>query len=231
MRMFCCELDFLVLGIAFWGWWGEMDLGMGWIWEMRYERWEMGRWKMGERRWNPPLVSDLRYLPLPTNPLICDPTHHTAQAPPYQAPQKILSANTTSNTAQVIFALVEELESTTDSPQIQNENTLPLLQEAIELFQRCLALQKANYEEYDAQTRSGELASGEDGEMGSGNADVEMDVDGDRSRDGGGGGQEIEEERWATIVSPPTATEIVDTVLAQLNCLAFFATRYASSQS
>ncbi|RDW83437.1 hypothetical protein BP5796_04928 [Coleophoma crateriformis] len=108
------------------------------------------------------------------------------------------------NTAQVLTSLAEAI---TDGRAASNEDGLPLLEEAIELFQRCLALQEYQHTESMSQ------AEGMEAE--------EPDVPDDE--DGGASLADPEEPpqdaRWATIVEPVTKDTLLDTLLAQLETL------------
>jgi hypothetical protein len=113
---------------------------------------------------------------------------------------------TTSNTAQILTSLVE---ATTDSGSNPGPDSLSLLEEALGLFQRCLAVQEYHYTESQAQA----AAIPEDASM--------DDVDVPDTEDGGASlaSDEPQDDRWATIVEPVTNSTLLDTVLAQLETL------------
>ncbi len=120
------------------------------------------------------------------------------------------------NTAQLLTSLVDALNENgkDDTPR---EEILRMLEEAIELFQRCLALQEFQFAEAQAQN------------------DVLMDTDETPDIEAGGvsisndgatsenpeaeRGETVEDDRWATIVEPITNDALLDTVLAQLETL------------
>jgi hypothetical protein len=83
------------------------------------------------------------------------------------------------------------------------------LEEALGLFQRCLALQEYLYTESQAQV----AAMPDDASMG--DADVPDTEDGGASLTP----NEPQDDRWATIVEPITNNTLLDTVLAQVETL------------
>ena len=91
--------------------------------------------------------------------------------------------------------------------KFSSEDGLSLLEEAIELFQRCLALQEYQYTESRAQS------------------EVMQDTDQTSDPDEGGASlsesssQPPQDDRWATIVEPVTSDTLLDTLLAQLQTL------------
>jgi hypothetical protein len=78
------------------------------------------------------------------------------------------------------------------------------LEEALGLFQRCLALQEYQYTESQAQAAAMP-----------GDADVPDPEDGGASLTS----NEPQDDRWATIVEPITNNTLLDTVLAQVETL------------
>jgi hypothetical protein len=106
-----------------------------------------------------------------------------------------------SNTAQVLTSLVEVL-SESRSDVGSREDELCLLKEAIELFQRCLTLQEYNLTESEARAKT-EASTPRDSEAG----------------EQPGSQVAREEERWAMVIEPVTNDTLLDTVLAQLECL------------
>ncbi|KAG4030434.1 hypothetical protein MFRU_012g01680 [Monilinia fructicola] len=109
------------------------------------------------------------------------------------------------NTAQVLTSIAEV---TSETRNIGNDDNLALLEEAIELFQRCLALQEYQYTESQAQ------------------ADFVPKSDSDPDPEEGGvslsdaTSQPPQDDRWATIVEPVTLDTLLDTLIAQLQTLA-----------
>lgn len=108
-------------------------------------------------------------------------------------------ANLLSNTAQVLTSLAQAIDNTNDP--------LPLLEEAIELFQRCLTLQEYYHTEYlDRLDNSDPTKNPAE------NTPVHADTPPSREAS-------LEAERWATIVEPVTVDTLLDTILAQLETL------------
>jgi hypothetical protein len=138
----------------------------------------------------------------------------------------ISCTNVLSNTAQVLTSLVEAL-SEDRSGSISKDDGLKLLEEAIELFQRCLTLQEFHYAESQAQEETAAQTpqpSGieiQDSEAASSPA-TSSNVSAPSTMPPEAGGSpttQTTEERWATIVEPVTNDTLLDTVLAQLETL------------
>jgi hypothetical protein len=118
------------------------------------------------------------------------------------------NADTLFNTAQVLTSIAEEI-SKDDS--VSDVGAVRYLEEALELLQRCLALQGFRYEEAQEQEAEARRANEEDGGEGLPIGET-------------GEPQEISEpgsdqERWASIVEPVTKDTLVDTAIAQLSTL------------
>ncbi|TGO34105.1 hypothetical protein BHYA_0212g00090 [Botrytis hyacinthi] len=109
------------------------------------------------------------------------------------------------NTAQVLTSIAEV---TSETRNMGNDNNLALLEEAIELFQRCLALQEYQYTE--SQTQAGSVPTSDD--------DPDMEEGGVSLSDLNS--QPPQDDRWASIVEPVTLETLLDTVVAQLQTLA-----------
>lgn len=109
------------------------------------------------------------------------------------------------NTAQVLTSLAEIITDLKHPSQEQFSQAVKLLQEAIELFQRCLTLQELRFTESQEQIKN--LESGEHDET------VEEPAE--------AGGQQPSEpqEQWVAIVEPVTKDTLVDTAVAQLDTL------------
>jgi tetratricopeptide (TPR) repeat protein len=131
-----------------------------------------------------------------------------------------------SNTAQVLTSLVEALtEEDRSNTSSQQDDGLRLLEEAIELFQRCLTLQEFQYAE--AQAREEEtLAEPEpmdreipDSDSAQPSSSAKLSGEIPDSEADSSSIQAEQEERWATIVEPVTNDTLLDTVLAQLETL------------
>src|SRR5436305_7522678 len=84
-----------------------------------------------------------------------------AQPSPYNRPLKVMAgslcSNIARNTAQVLTSLVEALSTEKTSPVPKNDQLL-LLEEAVELFHRCLTLQEFNYAESHARDEAAAAA-------------------------------------------------------------------------
>ena len=128
--------------------------------------------------------------------------------------------NVLSNTAQVLTSLVEAL-SAERSSAVPKEDQLRLLEEAIELFQRCLTLQEFHYAESQAQEEAAASeptsSTAPQSQAPSSSSTVPSDVPPDLSGDSTF--QTSQEEQWATIIEPVTNDTLLDTVLAQLETL------------
>jgi len=135
----------------------------------------------------------------------------------------ISCTNVLSNTAQVLTSLVEAL-SEDRSGSVSKDDGLKLLEEAIELFQRCLTLQEFHYAESQAQEETATQAPQhpeieiQDSEATSSPA-TSSSVTAPNTMLSEAGSSPTVEERWATIVEPVTSDTLLDTVLAQLETL------------
>lgn len=121
-----------------------------------------------------------------------------------------------SNTAQVLTSLAEAL----DDSNTNVDAVVPLLEEAIELFQRCLTLQEFRLSESQAL---------QDSTTNTPDADTE---------DGGAPLTEpspsqppTTDEQWATILEPVTPSTLLDTILAQLETLTLLLSKTTASAS
>lgn len=112
-----------------------------------------------------------------------------------------------SNTAQVLTSLAEVVSEGRRSSQTSRNDALRLLQEALELFQRCLTVQEFQFTESQEMMQMGDEGAAGDADDG---GDREM-----RSNSSEG----LEDERWASVVEPVTKDTLVDTAVAQLQTL------------
>ncbi|OBT87946.1 hypothetical protein VE02_04538 [Pseudogymnoascus sp. 03VT05] len=121
------------------------------------------------------------------------------------------------NTAQVLTSLAEAL----DDVGSDAGSLVPLLEEAVELFQRCLTLQEFRFSESEALRDSM-------------NADASADAPGSPIDSDGGApltpaaaaaSPQPSEEQWASIVEPTTLDTLLDTILALLETLTVLATK------
>ncbi len=118
------------------------------------------------------------------------------------------NADTLFNTAQVLTSLSEEIskdDSVSDLPAVK------YLEEALELLQRCLALQEFRYTEFQEQAAEALQSSQEAGE---GGTPMDETQDPRESSDAG-----LEQEQWASIIEPVTKDVLIDTAIAQLSTL------------
>ncbi|KAG9241138.1 hypothetical protein BJ878DRAFT_522311 [Calycina marina] len=116
------------------------------------------------------------------------------------------------NTAQILTSLVEVY----TEDRTNTHDPLPPLKEALELFQRCQNLQEFSFTESQAQQAS--MSQGLSYEDSEEMSDVE---EGGVSLDQKGPAT-AQEEQWAAIVEPVTNDTLLDTLLAQLQCLTTF---------
>jgi hypothetical protein len=128
----------------------------------------------------------------------------------------------TSNTAQILTSFVEALDSARPSTSSETEpiDPLPLLEEALNIFQRCLTLQEYQHTESLAQ------AEAVSAEPTTSSADLDPDTEeggvpltSQPTESGGNAPEPPQEDRWATILEPVTNTTLLDTLLAQLSTL------------
>lgn len=110
-----------------------------------------------------------------------------------------------SNTAQVLTSIAEAA-TETGSTAIASDDTLRLLQEALEHFRQCLSLQ-----EY-LLTQSGEFEEDATSSLAQG-LDQMSDL---KSRSPP---NMVEEEVWASVEEPVTENSLIDTLMAQLGTL------------
>lgn len=123
-------------------------------------------------------------------------------------PFVLFTANSFSNTAQVLTSIAE---ITSETRNVDNYDNLSLLEEAIELFQRCLTLQEYQYTESQAQAEFVPTSESpqEDPDSEEGGVSLSNINDTQPPRD----------DRWAMIVEPVTNDTLLDTLIAQLQTL------------
>ena len=109
-----------------------------------------------------------------------------------------------SNTAQVLTSVAEFMSEGNASHTNKQESLQPL-QEALELFQRCLELQESQFTQAEDEARMMTATVIEDQEQPSSATGSTSD----------GAGQ----EQWASIVEPITKSNLLDTVIAQIQTL------------
>ncbi|KAH0537397.1 hypothetical protein FGG08_005796 [Glutinoglossum americanum] len=120
------------------------------------------------------------------------------------------------NTAQVLTSLAEVLSEGRRSAPESKDEALGLLEEAVELFQRCLTLQEYQFSESQAQME-GVADATEQNTQQIQDGDALM---GDATSTAASSVEATEDERWATIVEPVSLDTLLDTSLAQLGALA-----------
>lgn len=135
-----------------------------------------------------------------------------------------------SNTAQVLTSLVEALTDAKDN-SVSQDDQLRLLEEALELFQRCLTIQEFQYAEFQAREASFNTTPTKDDAVTPPEATCAAatePVPSDQSTASPSTlhatSTEPQEERWATIIEPVTASTLLDTILAQLETLTLLCT-------
>ncbi|KAL3469868.1 hypothetical protein BJX99DRAFT_264791 [Aspergillus californicus] len=119
------------------------------------------------------------------------------------------NADTIFNAAQVLTSLAEAVTDTKRPVEEQLNQGVKFLQEAIELFQRCLVIQEMRYTEMQEEIRRMESGDVEQPEQ---MQDVQETPGVDDSK-------ESEQEQWAAVVEPVTKDTLVDTAVAQIDAL------------
>lgn len=121
------------------------------------------------------------------------------------------------NTAQVLTSLAEaRLES--DTQEARKQDARPLLEEAVEIFKRCLDSQQQEYTQIQAEIAKAQ-ASGEYREAWEGERQQESAV-GEAHEDMKTESSDTEAPGdWATVEEPLTPESILETCTAQLNAL------------
>ncbi|KAJ5100236.1 Tetratricopeptide-like helical [Penicillium angulare] len=118
------------------------------------------------------------------------------------------------NSGQVLTSLAEALSDSKTPGEEQLVQASTYLQEAIELFQRCLMLQEMKYTEMQEQIE--EMES-----MDTGNQAPEPPAQPqpEPAPTEQSGSNDDEQEHWAAIIEPVTKNTLVDTAVAQLDTL------------
>ncbi|KAI9707373.1 MAG: hypothetical protein M1836_000333 [Candelina mexicana] len=120
------------------------------------------------------------------------------------------NADSLFNTAQVLTSLAEYLNDEGNSLETVQEAS-KLLEEALELFQRCLTVQEFQFSETHAQI---DMETPESQATDFMKSDSSMEDVTGISTSG-----PTEDERWASIVEPVTQDTLLDTAMAQLDTL------------
>ena len=113
------------------------------------------------------------------------------------------------NSGQVLNSLAEAISDSKHPGEDQLAQASTYLQEAIELFQRCLLLQELKYTELQEEFE----------QMMSGAPPAEPAQPDNNSLDPAAETHEPEQEQWAAIVEPVTKNTLVDSAIAQLDSL------------
>ena len=121
------------------------------------------------------------------------------------------NADTLFNTAQVLTSLAEEVAKARDLPDNQG---LPLLEEALELQNRCLSIQEYEFTASQEQ-QAAAIANAAESELEGQNPATAEEEGGFLQHEA----PDAEEERWASIVEPVTQDTLIDTIEAQLATL------------
>lgn len=117
------------------------------------------------------------------------------------------------NSGQVLTSLAEAIANSKHPEEEQLMQASTYLQEAIELFQRCLVLQEMKYTEMQEQIDEMESAGPEL------QPSAQVPQPTGQSESGGGEPAEDGQEQWAAIVEPVTKNTLVDSAVAQLDTL------------
>ncbi|KAI9041695.1 uncharacterized protein KD926_006593 [Aspergillus affinis] len=116
------------------------------------------------------------------------------------------------NTAQVLTSLAEAITDTKRPADEQLNQAVKFLQEALELFQRCLLLQEMKYTEMQEHIK--QMESGALDQRPENIQPTEEQMD-----DAGESMTSEQQEQWAAVVEPVTKDTLVDTAVAQLETL------------
>ncbi|KAI9803696.1 MAG: hypothetical protein M1833_000608 [Piccolia ochrophora] len=124
-----------------------------------------------------------------------------------------------SNTAQVLNVIAEHLTNVRNPAEAARSEAASLLEEAVQLFQRCLAIQEFQLANSQNQV---DPTTGVDSRV----------EDQSPSNTSGPSGDDAEEEQWASIVEPVTTDILLDTAVAHLETLiTFYGIAPTSSQA
>ena len=118
------------------------------------------------------------------------------------------------NTAQVLTSLAEVVTEGKRHSEQQTHDGLASLQEALELLQRCLALQELRLTESQEQISAMEENASSAEPVGDDEAMVETQGGPSETSDS------PQQEQWASVIEPITKSTLVDTAIAQLETLA-----------
>ncbi|KAK2738496.1 hypothetical protein FQN57_007011 [Myotisia sp. PD_48] len=120
------------------------------------------------------------------------------------------------NTAQVLTSLSEALTEGKRSAELRAEEALKYLQEALELFQRCLVLQELRFTEYQEEMQVMQQQVGNiEQQQGSSMMDIDIQQQPQQIQSQ----TPTESEEWAVVLEPVTKNTLIDTAIAQLDTL------------
>ncbi|OKL59707.1 hypothetical protein UA08_05139 [Talaromyces atroroseus] len=126
------------------------------------------------------------------------------------------------NTAQVLTSLAEALTESKRPSEGKIQEAMKYLNEALELFQRCLVLQELRYTECQEDFKMMDSDNNDDNDAMPQSSGEETPEEKERetaSEKDQGSDSPVQEE-WAAVVEPVTKNTLVDTAVAQLETLA-----------
>lgn len=119
------------------------------------------------------------------------------------------------NTAQVLTSLAEAITEDKRPSEESSQEAMRYLQEALELFQRCLVLQELRFTE--SQEQIARMTEGnESGAFEEKPINQEHKSENTNAPENG----QSDSEQWAAVIEPVTKDTLVDTAVAQLEALA-----------
>ncbi|KKZ63465.1 hypothetical protein EMCG_02196 [[Emmonsia] crescens] len=123
------------------------------------------------------------------------------------------------NTAQVLTSLAEVITEGRRATEQHTHEASRYLQEALDLFQRCLGVQELRFTEGQHQ-QADSIAMAESGAF---DHDEQQAMSGtDQAMEGTGTVEPTQSEQWAMVIEPVTKDTLIDTAVAQLETLATF---------
>ncbi|KAG5289626.1 hypothetical protein I7I48_09007 [Histoplasma ohiense] len=129
------------------------------------------------------------------------------------------------NTAQVLTSLAEAITEGKRATEQHTHEARRYLQEALDLFQRCLGVQELRFtEEQHQQAENVAMAEAcvVDRDEQKPNSIPDQPMEGSETGGGSGTTEPTRSEQWATVIEPVTKDTLVDTAVAQLETLATF---------
>ena len=129
------------------------------------------------------------------------------------------SADILFNTAQVLTSMAEALTEGKRPGEQRIHEAVKYLQEALDLFQRCLAVQELRYTEAQEHIRMMESGNFEQQHP---SIPAEQPPQSESAA--------TESEQWASVIEPVTKSTLVDTAIAQLETLATLCSLLTSDQ-